>query len=234
MIVLGKILREVEKYDPVTVDYLENAYLKADAGKKTELAAFLGYAYLYKGDFQTSIKFFKNSVGEDAILGPAAVYIAQGIYSDAIQEYENYFSYYAHGKNQAEVVEKFHKQAYYYATVLKDSKMLDRALTYFYKVVNTFPGNSYADKALYEIADIYYKTKNQPNAIYIIDKILDNSNPECDPAAMFLKGQIWYELDRKTDAFKVFQDLSDHYPETAYGKRAGEWLDVIAKEFQYN
>ncbi|NPV02154.1 MAG: tetratricopeptide repeat protein [Brevinematales bacterium] len=234
VIVLGKILREVEKYDPVTVDYLEDAYLKADKGTKPELAAYLGYAYLYKRDYTNAIKFFKNTVGEDAILGPAAVFIAEGIYSDALQEYDNYFNYYAAGKNYDQIVERYLKQCFYYARTLKDAKMSERALTYFYKVVNKFPGNSYADRALYEIADIYYTGKSFANSLYIIDKILANSNPECDPAALFLEGQIYYETGKKAESYKAFQEVRDHYPETAYGKRAIEWIEVISKEFQYN
>ncbi len=232
VVLLGAISKEYEKYDPVVLNYLEDAYLKADNSKKPFLAVYLAYQYFYKKDYINAVTYFNNGPDEEDMIGRARVYIEQGYYPQAIQEYLNYFNAYPKTERYERMKSAFIKQSFFYAEVLKKSKEYQKAIQYFLNIINIFPQDPAADQGLIKIADIYAINKDYKNAALFLDKALQNSMTNSDEEALYNKAVLFYEWKKKQEAIKLFKDLQEKHPDGIYTGKAKEWIDIINKDLQ--
>ncbi len=233
VILLGKIAKEYERFDPVTINYLEDAYFKADVIKRGEIAIYLGYANLYIKNYNDSLGFFNNASGEYSIIGRARVYIEQGKYPEAIQEYLNYFSSFPKSINFDNVKNAFLKQTLFYSEYLIQAKVYDKAIEYLLNIVNLFPKDDMSDSALLKIASIYSINKDYNTALNFINKALNNSVTAGDEEAYYQKALTYYEMNQKKESLVLFQEFKDRYPSGYYSQKTDEWIKLISKDLQY-
>lgn len=233
VILLGRLMKVSEKYDPVTLNYLEDAYLKAGAGQKNEVAVYLGFAYLYKGEYETALTYFNRSTDELAFIGKAEVYRSLERYPYCIEEYESYLSLYPNGEQTETVKPAYVETVYEYAETLEQSESYDDAAQYFVKILNLNQSGDYAEAALYRLANIYYDNDQPETALEFAESGLENDTTGYDDDFLFMKGLIYYELDLKSEALNQFRKLIKNYPDSEYLSDAEEWLDLIRLEFQY-
>ncbi len=230
VIILGKIYKDLEFFEPVVMNYLEDAYLKADNINKSEIAVYLGYEYLFKKDYINSIRYFNSTSGELSIIGRARVYIEQGKYPETIQEYNNYFSLYPKSEKIENIKTVFFKQSMFYAEQLKKAGLYEKAVQYYLNISDRFPRDNAADSVFINIAEVYRIQKNYEKALYYVDKVLANSVTACNEEAIFDKASIFYEMGKKTESLKLFQEIISKYPTGFFSKKAEEWIDVISKD----
>lgn len=233
-VLLGRILREYEMADPAGLSYLENAYLKAPDTRKSDISAFIGYQFLYKNDLTNAMVYFNNSSGEEGVIGRARVYIGSGKYPEAVQEYINYFNAYQKDERYGRVKDAFLKQSFYYADQLVQAGNTEKAKGYLLNIVNYFPMESIADDALIKISGIYENRKDYKNALLFINKALNNTPKDHDDIAAYQMAVILYEMNKKRDSIKAFQNYMEKYPGSLYREKAQEWVDIITKDIQYN
>ena len=226
---LGKILRQSGKYDQVIHNYLENAYLKAGPEDKPEVAAFIGYANLYKGDLQTAISYFNRGSGEYAVLGRAQVYLAQGNKDSALTEYENFFNAYSPTGEFADTTDTYLNLAYNWAMEQKQKLLYDASVKTFLRIINRFPSEAYADSALFEIADVYYINKQYGVCIDFLNRTLENSATQADDDALYERGLAYLQLGQKKEAYQDFKRLMEVYPQSEYFQKAADWLKASDK-----
>ncbi len=230
VLILGRILRDTQKYDSVTLDYLENAYLKVTDIKRQEVAVSLGYAYLYKKDYESALNRFNEAADEWSLIGQALVYLAQDKYDLAIARYEDYFARYESSPRFTQVRSEFLKNTYYYAGILQKKKRYEEALQYYLKIINRFRDSNYYDASLFQIAEIYYFNKKYENAMVFYEKVIENTVFYSDDAAYFRMATIYYEQDKKAKALVTFKKITQNYPGSSYTSQALEWIGLITKE----
>lgn len=233
VIVLGKIQKQSRTYDPVAQNYLEDAYLKASPDKQPEIAEYLGYAYLYKKDYNTAVKYFSISIGEQSLIGRAEVYLAGGKPPEAIAEFENIFSLYPTCDSISNIQDRYVRVVSDYAKNLKIAGEYDRAVEYYLKIVNRFPAVPQADEALLAVAHIYYEHKRYEPALSFLDLALGNAVTNKDDEALYLRGLVEYDMNKKVEAIADFKKLTERYPQSEFVDEAKEWIDVITLEYQY-
>lgn len=232
-VVLGAIMKETGQFDPDALNQLEDAYFKSPSTTKRDIAVFLGYAYLAKRDYQTAINYFNNSTGAYSLIGRAEVYIAQGKYAEAIQDYLNYFTQYPKTTYYTNIKADFLKHCYEYAESRQKLNYYGKAIEYYLKIINNFPDEQYADISLYKIATIYYDNKNLSSSLIFLDKVLNNTVVYSDDAAYFQKAIIYYEQNKKAQSLNEFKKLQDKFSTSTYTKKSWEWVELITKEMQY-
>ena len=232
-IICGKILKEQEIFDPMILNNLEDAYLKISFEKRTELSVYLGYAYLYKKDYLSAIRYFNEAIGEYGIIGIARVYIEQGKYPEAIQEYQKYFSLYPVSINYHSVTNAFLKQTYYYANYLKQAKKNDEAVEFYLKIIQRFPNTHFSEESIYQIITIFYEMKDYTKAQYYIDKLLNNSVLLLDDHGLYQKAIIYYDLKKYQNSIQEFNKLLNNYPDSRLKESAKEWLVILYKGMKY-
>lgn len=233
VVVLGKILKNGKVYDPVSLNYLEDAYLKAGPDKQPEVAVYLGYAYLYKKDYNTAIRYFSISVGEQSLLGRAEVYLAGGKTAEAIQEFENVFSLYPTCDAYEEIKARYVEVVYGFARNLRKTGQYDRAVEFYLKIVNRFPEDDTADRSLLEVAHVYYEHKRFEPALSFLDLALDNRPVVSDAEALYTRGLVYYDLNKKVQAIADFKKVIERFPQSEFVAESKEWIEVITLEFQY-
>lgn len=231
--ILGKIKNEYEIFDPVVVNYLENAYYKADPKLQSEININLGYQYLYKKDYKTAINYFSRNNDENSYIGLARVYIEMGNYPDAIEIYKKYFELFPYSEKYEKVKKAFLKQCFYYSKFLKDAKKYEMSILYFLTIVNTFPNEDYSDIALYEISDIYYINKDYNNALDFLNKVLVNQNTYYDEQALYKKAIVMYEISKKRESLQLFKKFKELYPASSLIKNVDDWIEIISKDLIY-
>lgn len=229
---LGEIGRDNGKYDPVVMNYLENAYLKSEGLQKPVIAGLLGYQALYSKDYKSAICYFNITSGEEGLIGRARVDIEQGNYPDAIQEYLNYFSLCPEGQRYDRVRDAFIKQSFYYALALKNAKEYKQAIQYYLNVVNTFPSDTAAGEGLLKIAGIYAFTGEYQKSADSLDKILTGRYSNCFEEALYNKAVLYYQWDKKNLSIKYFKDLQEKYPSGIFGSKAPDWIILIKKDIE--
>jgi tetratricopeptide (TPR) repeat protein len=229
-IVLGKVARETEAYDTAAVNYLESAFIKANEAKRSEIANYLGYLYLYGKDYQGALKYFSQGSGELSIIGQSRVYIEKGDYPGAIREYLNFFNAYPKGVYFEAVKSAFLKQSLYYAEKLEEAKSYSEALNYLSNVVFLFPRDPSSEKACIEIVDIYNTKKEYAHALSYLNRAMVNSSSQ-NELVFYKKGLVLYEMNQKKKALEVFQKLKEQFPDRSYSKKSDEWIELISKEF---
>jgi TolA-binding protein len=229
----GNIAREIGIFDPIINNHLESAYMKADPNEKSRISIYLGYQALFKKDYTESLRYFSESPPDEGIIGRARVYIEKGNYPQAIQEYLNFFNAYPGDERYDRVRTAFIKQSIYYAGLLKTDKDYTKAIQYYLNIVNQFPNDPDASIALLGMAEIYSINKDYKNAVLILNKVLKKQD-KSEEEALYQKAIIYYQCNKKNEAIHYFKELQDKYPAGAYGKKAGEWIDLITKDIQSN
>lgn len=230
IILLGKVSKENGFYEPTVVNFLEDVYLGAGDVKKAEIAVYLGYANLYQKNYTNALRYFNSITGEYSMIGRARVYIDMNKYPEAIQEYVNYFQVYPKSERYDNVKIAFVKQSFFYSDQLKKTGFYDKALQYLLNVANYFPRDNSADEALVRMAKIYAAHRDYSNALSFLNKALNNSVTSGDDWALFEKGMVYYDMGKKAESARVYQDLIDKYPRSLYYPKAVEWKKVIAAE----
>jgi len=233
-VLLGKITKNDGIYDPVAMNYLENAYLKAEGLQKMEIAGFLGYQALFNRDYKTAIKYFNISTGEEGIIGRARVYIDQGNYQAAIQEYMNFFIDYPDGARYGRVRNAFIKQSLYFAGNLKKSGDFKRSIQYYLNIADMFPDDPSAYEALIKIADIYSINKNYQNAADFLDKACSIGCTNGIEEALYNKAVVYYQWGKKNESIKLFKELQQKYPSGSFSRKSGDWIELIKKDIENN
>ncbi len=231
---LGAIARETGVYDPIVNNYLESAYLKADAYEKSRICVYLGYQALYKKDFTESLRFFSEAAPDDGIIGRARVYIEKGNYPQAIQEYLNFFQTYPADERYGRVKTAFIKQSVYYAETLAACRDYSKAIQYYNNVVLLFPDDPETYGALLKISEIYSVNKDFKSAVIFADRAIKKNEIPGNEEALYRKAVIYYQWDKKREAIGLFKELQDKYPAGTFGKKAGEWIDLITKDIESN
>ncbi len=193
----------------MSLNYLEDAYLKAGPDKQPEVAVYLGYAYLYKKDYNTAVRYFSISIGEQSLLGMAEVYLAGGKTAEAIQEFENIFSLYPTCDSYAEVKARYLEVVYDYAKNLVKINQYDKAVEYFLKIVNRFPEDDAADRSLLRVAHVYFEHKRNEPALSFLDIALDNKPTVSDAEALYTRGLVYYDMNKKVQAIADFTKPSN-------------------------
>ncbi len=228
--VLGWILRDTGKFDSITLDYLENAYLKVKDIKRQEVAVNLGYAYYFKKDMDDALLKFNEGTDEWALTGLALVYLAQEDYPQAIERYEEFFRRYPSSQRFTDVKQEFLKQTYYYAGILQSKKRYEEALQYYLRIVNRFRDTNFYDAALYQIGEIYYQNGKNTAAEDFYQKVVNNTIFYSDDAAYFRLGTLAYEQDKKAKALAIFQKIMKDFPGSSFFNQSQDWINLISKE----
>jgi tetratricopeptide (TPR) repeat protein len=229
---LGEIGRDNGKYDPVVMNYLENAYLKSEGLQKPIIAGLLGYQALYSKDYKTAICYFNIASGEEGLIGRARVDIELGNYPDAIQEYLNYFSLCRAGERFERVRDAFIRQSLYYAGALKKAKDYKQAVQYYLNVVNTFPSDAAAGEGLLKVAGIYSITGGYQKSSDCLDKVLNSRFTNCFEEAVYDKAVLYYQWGKKNLSIKYFKELQEKYPSGIFGSKAQDWIILIKKDIE--
>lgn len=230
VLVLGWILRDTGKFDSITLDYLENAYLKVRDVKRQDVAVELGFAYLYKKDYENALSRFNEGTDEWALTGQYMVYLAQDNYPLAIDRFEEFFRRFPASERFAEVKQEFLKHTYYYAGTLQTRKRYEEALQYYLKIVNQFRDTNFYDAALFQIGEIYYLNRKYSAAEEFYNRVTANTIFYSDDAALFRLGELAYEQDKKARALSTFQKIIKDYPASGYLDQSREWARLISKE----
>lgn len=232
VVVLGKMMKQSGTFNSVTLNYLEDAYLRAPADYRSDLALYLAYAYLYKCDYSTAIGYFEAAMGDESLIGMAEVYLAQSKYAEAIAEYENFFALYPSSPLFEEAKESYIETCFLYAEKLSTAGAADLSIEYYLKVVNQFRTDVKADEALFEIAEVYYENYSYENAILFYDMVLDNAVTDYDDDSIFEKGLVYYESGELSSALSQFRTLIEQYSSSPFAGQAEEWKDLIILEMQ--
>jgi len=107
----------------------------------------------------------------------------------------------------------------------------DLAISEFRQYVESYPGSELADNAQYWIGEILYAQKKLPEAISELEKVAA-VNPAGDKAsvAMYKRGLVLLEMDRKDDAVAQFLAIIKDYAKTNEANLATQQLQQIAPE----
>lgn len=232
-VTLGRVIKDSGVTEPLAHNYLEDIYIRVPAETRRELSVSLAYSFLYRKDYLNAARYFNEAGGEYALIGSARIYIDQGRYPEAIQEYLKYMPLYPDSRNYSGVTNAFLKQCLYYAGWLKAAGQTDQALVYYGHIIRLFLHDPYADDALVESGRIYAARKNYKDALAHFDRALVNKATNADDRALYEKAGTLYDTGRKTEAAKAYQEVAARWPQSRYAKEALDWVGVIAKEMQY-
>lgn len=107
----------------------------------------------------------------------------------------------------------------------------DLALSEFKQYVEIYPGSELADNAQYWIAEIRLAQKDQAEAVVEYEKVA-TLNPNGDKAAIALykRGSILLELEKKDEAVAQWLALIKNYPKSPEAAQATQQLQQIAPE----
>ncbi len=107
----------------------------------------------------------------------------------------------------------------------------DLALSEFRQYVETYPGSELVDNAQYWIGEILYAQKKLPEAIAELEKVA-TVNPAGDKTsiALYKRGLVLLEMERKDDAVAQFLAIIKDYSKTNEANLATQQLQQIAPE----
>lgn len=233
VITLGKIGLDLDYFDPVTVKYLEDAYLVADAAKKENLAVYLGFSYLFKKDYNHALLYFNQASGEFSFAGKARVYIEQGKYQEAFQEYLNYFSAFPKGNIYEGMKKAFIKQTIYYSDKLVQIKLPKKSIEYLSNLIGLFPKDNNINEVYLKISQIYQIMNENKNALLYLNKALQDSITNNDDLVLYNKAVLTYQMNQKKEALKLFHGFQDSYSQSSLNNHVSEWILLIQKDLEY-
>lgn len=232
VLLLGEIARKRKQYDSYIQSFLEQAYFKAEEPVKSKLAFYLGYLFLNKGDYQNSLSYFNNVIGEDGVLGRADLYSAQIMHPETINALENFLTQYQSSKNYDYAKNTFIKEVHLYSKTLSSRGYLDNAQKVLEKIIKIFPTSKDADLARLEIANIYYDRRQFDKSAYLLSQIIENKDRTYNPDALFMLGTIAFEKNQQEQALGFFRSLIDQYPDSKLVGKAKQWKDLILESLR--
>lgn len=107
----------------------------------------------------------------------------------------------------------------------------DLAISEFRQYVEIYPGSELADNAQFWIAEIHLARRNLPEAVAAYEKVgVLNPNGDKTTLAIFKRGQILLQLDRKDEAVTQWLTLIKDHPKSQEAIQATEQLQQIAPE----
>lgn len=232
-ILLGRIQRDSGAYDAVIQNRLEDAVLQADGVRKTELSSLLGYGYLYRKDYSSAIRAFSESTGEYARIGMARVYIDQGHYPEAIQEYLAFLTSYPASSHVAAVTNAFLRQASWYAGWLRGARQNKLAAEYFEKIWKLFPETAQADEALLALSEIGRENKDDASEAFYLARALSNRVTNADKRALFERAAMEYRKGELGQALSDFESVANVGEKGRLEQDAADWAELVRKELRY-
>ncbi len=233
VLLLGSISRERKQHDSYIQSFLEKAFFTASEPTKSKLAFYLGYLFLHKGEFQSSLSYFNQVIGEDGLLGKAALYQAQVMRPESINELENFLNSYPASSNYDYVKTTFIKENNLLAQELTIRGYLDSAERFYKKITQHFPDSAEGDQARIDMAELYYQKQNHEEALVQLHDVLKNNDTFKDPDALFVLGKISFEMDKQEEALGYFRSLIEKYPRSSYIAKAQEWQELIFESLKY-
>ncbi len=107
----------------------------------------------------------------------------------------------------------------------------DLAISEFRQYVEIYPGSELADNAQYWIAEILVVRKSLPEAVAEYEKV-GMINPQGDKTAnaLFKRGQLLLQLERKDEAVAQWLSLIKDHPKSQEAIQATEQLQQVAPE----
>jgi len=107
----------------------------------------------------------------------------------------------------------------------------DLAISEFRQYVEIYPGSELADNAQYWIAEILVARKSLPEAVAEYEKV-GVVNPQGDKTAnaLFKRGQLLLQLERKDEAVAQWLSLIKDHPKSQEAIQATEQLQQVAPE----
>jgi len=107
----------------------------------------------------------------------------------------------------------------------------DLAISEFKQYVEIYPGSELADNAQFWIAEINLVRRNLNEAVAEYEKVgILNPNGDKTTVAMFKRGQVLLQLERKEEAVAQWLTLIKDYPKAQEAIQATEQLQQIAPE----
>jgi tol-pal system protein YbgF len=109
------------------------------------------------------------------------------------------------------------------------------ALSEFRQYVETYPGSEVADNAQYWVGEILYAQKKLPEASAAFEQVkIINPNGDKTPAALYKRGLILLELQRKEEAVVQLLTVYNDYSKTKEAELAKSKLMDVAPEALMN
>lgn len=107
----------------------------------------------------------------------------------------------------------------------------DLAMSEFKQYVEIYPSSELADNAQYWIGEILYAQKKLPEAAAEFEKVaVVNAKGDKTATALYKRGLILLEAERKDDAVAQFNTVFKEYPATKEGELAKQQLQQLAPE----
>src|SRR5262245_41674720 len=101
----------------------------------------------------------------------------------------------------------------------------------FKQYVEIYPTSELADNAQYWIGEILYALKKLPEAAAAFEKVaVVNGRGDKTATALYKRGLILLETDKKEDAIAQFQTVMKDYPKTKEADLATQQLQQLAPE----
>lgn len=174
----------------------------------------LGYAYLRKENYTSSITAFRNYLKaannndlarkSDAYLRLADNYFLMGEDNNAIMHYENAIDL---GTDQADYAYMQKAQAYEY---LKET---DNRINSLRDLVTGYPNSVYYVMALYQLGDAHLKNEQYDQALKYFQKIRSNHvQHSTSRKALYNIGVIYFRTAQYRKAEDVLNQVVDDYP----------------------
>ncbi len=141
----------------------------------------------------------------------------------------------ASSKDEEQYVERPVEELYGRATAAMTDGEFKKAAKLYDEVERQHPYSPWATHAQLQAAYAYYEANEYDDAVAALDRFIDLHPADKDvPYAYYLKGLSYYERisdaarDQKMteDAKRVFQELINRYPESAYSRDAKVKIDL--------
>ncbi len=206
---------------------------------RSRVYAELGHSYLTAGEFRKSLKMFdisinENGSNEEAILGKARSYKRLGDDNKAYDMYEYFLKYYGNFSTYSRDVRRSYLSQVYSSGHYSYSRgEFARAVSFFTRLLNYFPGDPKTENALYWIGESYFSNGKYESAIDYFSRTLSNSFTHKDQDARIKKGYSYFMMKKFDLAAREFQIYMDSYPKGKFTATAKKWKDMSTKEIMY-
>lgn len=224
----GFILKDSEKTDPALLSWMEQIYLRHPQENTSALVVGIAYQYLYRNDPKTALAYLQESRGELALLGKGRAYISMQNYPAAIQEYENFFSFYPESPRKEGVKQAFLRQTLYYART--QAKANPTTAITSYEKLWRFPESQEAEEGRLEMVSLLRNMKMFDKALQSAKTGLLNANKSRDPHFLFHMAGISYDMNQKNESLALYEQFLLNYPSHPLAEQAKEWKTLIEKE----
>jgi len=191
----------------------------------------LAWSYLEEKDYLSSLEEFKRLINlyphcefaEEAQFRIAKGYFLTENKEEAKAELKRFI--------QARTNSIYRAEALYLLgqIYLAEEKWMD-SIVELERLVREYPGDKYYPDALYGLGFSYFKKEEYNKAIELGEKYLkDYADLEFADDFLYLKAICWEKVENKEKAIKDYQDLIANYPQSIYGEKAKERIEVLKK-----